>query len=496
MNLRKTSPSTPLSGRAPAIHFGSIIHILGLLMIFIGGTMMLVTPIAFIYGDGGILAFPFSALITAVSGFIAFKYTDFGGELRAKEGFAIVTLGWLSASIFGCLPFIFMGAAPSITDAFFETISGFTTTGATIMSDIEGLPHSILFWRSLTHWLGGMGIIVLSLAILPFLGIGGMQLFKAEVPGPVADKLTPRITQTAKILWAVYVALTAIEMGLLMYGGMDWFDAITHSFATLSTGGFSPNNSSVGEYSPFLQYVIILFMFLAGINFSLHFRFISGSFLSYFKNREFLIYCSLITIVTVIISIDVFRRFGGLEQAFRDTLFQVVAIVTSTGFGTADFEQWSFSSQFLLYGLMFIGGCAGSTGGGMKVVRWYIVVKFVFSEVKRLLHPNAVIPVRMDGATVPTSVIMHILGFFVLYILIYGVSVFLLALMGLDMHTSFTAAVSALSNIGPGLGDIGPTENYGGLPTMAKWLLCFLMLMGRLEIFTVFVLFSPAYWRK
>ena len=496
MNLKYMPSASSLSEKTSAIYLGSIIHILGVLMLFIAGTMLLVTPIAWIYGDGGLIAFPVSALITAAAGFAAFKYTTFGGDLRAKEGFAIVTFGWLAASVFGCLPFIFTGAVPSVTDAFFETISGFTTTGATIMTDIEALPHSILFWRSLTHWLGGMGIIVLSLAILPFLGIGGMQLFKAEVPGPVADKLTPRIAQTAKILWGVYVGMTLLEMVLLMLGGLDWFDAITHSFATLSTGGFSTKNASVGHYDPYVQYVIIAFMFLAGINFSLHFRFLRGDFKSYFKNREFTVYVGLIVVALFIISIDVYRRFGGVEQTFRDVLFQVIAIVTSTGFATADFEQWSFSSQYLIYVLMFIGGSAGSTGGGMKVVRWVIVVKFVFSELKRLLHPNAVVHVRMDGATVPTTVITHILGYFTLYFLLYLASIFLLTLMGLDMHTSFTAAVSALSNIGPGLGDIGPTENYAGLPALAKWLLSLLMLMGRLEIFTVFVLFSPAYWRK
>jgi len=480
------------------MHFASVIHLQGLLLMFLAASMLLPIPFSLYYGDADYSALPISAGITFVSGFLTYKFTRFKQDLWAKEGFAVVTLGWIILSAFGALPFMLSDAIPSFTDAYFETMSGFTTTGATILTDIEPLSHGILFWRSLTHWIGGMGIIVLSLAILPFLGVGGMQLFKAEVPGPVADKLTPRITETAKILWGVYVLISAAEAALLMLGGMDLFEALTHTFGTMATGGFSTRNASVGAYnSAYIDYVIIFFMIIAGSNFSLHYRFLRGDFSVYLRNIEFLYFVSIIALATVIIGVDTFfNQYQSLAKALQDTLFQVASIQTTTGFGTADYEQWAFSSQFVLLTLMFIGGCAGSTGGGMKVIRIHLLIKFVFSEITRLIHPHAVVPVRLRKITVPPDVVTNVLGFFILGILVYIVGVFAMAALGLDMATSFGATAATLWNIGPGLGSVGPTDNYAHIPFLGKWLLSLYMLMGRLELFTVIILFSPSYWRK
>lgn len=480
------------------MHIASVIHILGFLQIFMAIAMLLPIPFSLHYGQSDWTSLLISSGITAVTGFIAFKSTKFDQDLRPKEGFAIVTFGWLFFSLFGCMPFIISGYIPSFTDAFFETMSGFTTTGASILTDIEALPHGLLFWRSFTHWIGGMGIIVLSLAILPFLGVGGMQLFKAEVPGPVADKLTPRITETAKILWGVYVLFSAIETGLLMLGGMNLFEALCHTFGTMATGGYSTKNASIGAYhSAYIDSVIILFMIIAGTNFSIHYRFLRGDLKSYFKNKEFLFFISIIGMATLFIGVDTFlNQYHSLFKTLQKTMFQVVSILTTTGYSTADFEQWSASSQILLFLMMFIGGCAGSTGGGIKVVRIYILMKFVFSEIVRLIHPHAVVSVRLGNTVIPREVLTNVLGFFILFIFLFIVGICLMSAMGLDITTSFGAVAATLGNIGPGLGGVGPTDNYAYLPDAGKWLLSFFMLAGRLEIFTVIILFSPSFWRK
>jgi trk system potassium uptake protein TrkH len=481
------------------MRFTSVIHILGFLLMFLAAAMLLPIPFSLYYGDGDVAAIGIAAAITLFVGFAGYAATRFQStDLRAKEGFGIVTLGWVCFSAFGALPFVLHGSIPSFTDAFFETMSGFTTTGATILTDIEALPHGLLFWRSLTHWIGGMGIIVLSLAILPFLGVGGMQLFKAEVPGPVADRLTPRITETAKILWGVYVAFTVVETLLLMWGGMSVFEALCHSFGTLATGGYSTKNASIGFYaSGFVQWVVIVFMVAAGTNFSLHYRALRGDWKAYIRNQEFLFFLSLIGIASVVIGIDTFiNHFDGVGKTARDTVFQVVAILTTTGYGTADFEQWSFGSQFVLLILMFFGGCAGSTGGGMKMMRAHLLVKFVLAEITRLVHPRAVVPVRIGKQAVDRDVVANVVGFFILYMIIFVVGVFAMATMGLDMATAFGSVAATLNNIGPGLGAVGPTDNYAHIPTTGKWLLTFFMLAGRLEVYTVIILLSPSFWKK
>lgn len=465
---------------------------------FLAVAMLLPLPFSLYFGDGDHIPLLLGAGVTFFSGLLAFANTKLNRDLRTKEGFAIVTFGWVVFSAFGSLPFLISGAIPSITDAFFETMSGFTTTGASILEDIERLPHGLLFWRSLTHWIGGMGIIVLSIAILPFLGVGGMQLFKAEVPGPVADKLTPRITETAKILWGVYVLLSAIETGLLLLGGMSLFDALCHTFGTMATGGYSTRNASVGAFdSPFIHYVIVVFMLLAGTNFSLHYRFLKGDWGVYARSHEFLFYLSIVGVATVFIGVDTyFNHYRNVPETLQRALFQSTSIMTTTGYGTADYEQWAFSSQFTLFALMFFGGCAGSTGGGMKIIRVFLLMKFVYTEIARLLHPHAVVPVRVGKTVVPREVVTNVLGFFILFVMVFALGVMLLAALGLDMPTSFGASIAALGNIGPGLGAVGPTDNYAALPAAAKWILTTLMLMGRLEIFTVIILLSPFFWKK
>ncbi len=417
--------------------------------------------------------------------------------LSKREGFIIVTFSWVVISIFGALPFFLSGDIPSYTDAFFETMSGFTTTGATILNDIEAMPRGLLFWRSMTHWIGGMGIIVLSLAILPFFGIGGMSLFVAEVPGPTPDKLHPRITATAKRLWGIYVLLTFVETLLLMAGGMDLFNGLTHAFGTMATGGFSPSNSSVAEFSPYIQYIIVLFMIFAGTNFTLHYLALHGRLREVFRNEEYKYFLIILGAFTLIITLFLgFHDYGDWEKSFRDSIFQVVSIVTTTGFITSDYLIWPGSVWVIIFMLMFIGGSAGSTGGGIKVMRQLLVFKNSFLELKRLVHPNAIIPVRFNGKTVASNVIYNVLAFFVIYLIIFALSLIVMTFMGLDFETSVGSVAASIGNIGPGIGGVGPAENYAAIPLVGKWFLAFLMLIGRLELFTVLILLSPAFWKR
>ncbi len=484
------------------MHLQLVLHVLSVLIMALAAAMLTALPFSFYFGDGAHLAILASAFISgSVGGGLYYATRPKGPveqDLRPREGFAVVTLGWLVASGFGALPFLLSGAVPAVTDAFFETMSGFTTTGATILTEIEHLPHSILYWRSLTHWLGGMGIVVLSIAILPFLGVGGMQMFKAEAPGPVADKLTPRIAETAKILWGVYVLFSAVETGLLMLGGMNVFEALCHTFGTMATGGFSTRNASIGAYhSAFVEYVIVFFMMLAGANFSLHYRFLKGDRSAYWRNAEFRFYLSLLGLAVFLIGWDVLRHQPvSVGLGIRQALFQATSIMTTTGYGTADYEQWSSASQYILLALMFIGGCAGSTGGGMKVVRVLVLLKIVFAEIKRLVHPRAVVPVQVGRKPVPTDVLTHVMGFFVLYMMLFAVGVGVMAGIGLDLISALGSVAACLGNIGPGLGSVGPTENYAHIPVAGKWVLFWLMLLGRLEIFTVVILFTRSYWEK
>ena len=487
------------------MHLSSIINILGILQLFLAAAMLLPLPFTLFYGEDW-RPIVYSSGITAAIGFAMFKLAKFNQDLRPKEGFAVVSLSWVALSVFGSLPYMISGAIPSFTNAFFETMSGLTTTGATILIDIEAMPKGLLMWRSLTQWIGGMGIIVLTLAILPFLGVGGMQLFKAEVPGPSADKLTPRVTQTAKVLWAVYVLLTALQTICLMLAGMNFFEALCHSFTTLASGGYSTRNGSIADFnSPAIENIIIVFMFLAGTSFALHYRLLKGDFKAHFRSQEFVFYVAIIGLSSFFVCGHILASMPDMafSKALRDTVFQVISIQTSTGFGTADYELWSGHAQIILFFLMFVGGCAGSTAGGMKTVRVLLLIKFAFSEFVRLLHPQAVVNVRLGEQTVPRQVLMNLFGFFILYMGLFGIGVFVMTGLGMnaadpkeEFISAFGAVASCIGNIGPGFGCVGPTDNFAHIGGIGKWFLCFLMLLGRLEIYTVLILLAPSFWKK
>ena len=476
-----------------------ILQVMGLLLLIEGFFLGISSLVSLYYGQYDLVALVVTTAICFSVGIILRLLTNKAEKnIGKREGYIIVSLVWVIFSLFGALPFIISGAIPSYTDAFFETISGFTTTGASILNDIESMPHGLLFWRSLTQWLGGMGIIVLSIAILPMFGIGGMQLFVAEVPGPTPDKLHPRIKETAKRLWGIYILFTLTEVILLKLGGMNWFDAVNHSFTTMATGGYSTKQASIAHFnSPFIHYVIIVFMFLAGTNFTLSYFALHFKFGKVFKNEEFRYYLGFVILFTVAIAFAL-RYFEGYnpEKSFRDSLFQVVSIITTTGYATADYLQWMPFVIVMIFALMFFGGSAGSTGGSVKIVRITLLLKNSYQELKRIIHPNAIIPVRINGKSVPPQIISNILAFVVFYMLTTIISTVVISALGYDLETSLGAVAATLGNIGPGIGRVGPIENYAHIPVFGKWFLSFLMLIGRLELFTVLVLFSPSFWKK
>ncbi len=481
------------------LNFKFIIRILGFLLIVESVAMLIATLVAVIYNGTDIKALALSTLICAATGLIILALTtNARKEIGKREGFIIVTLVWILFSFFGSLPFLLSNSIPDLTNAFFETMSGFTTTGASILNDIESLPNGILFWRSMTQWLGGMGIIVLSLAILPIFGIGGMQLFAAEVPGPVADKLSPRINSTAKSLWYIYVFFTLLETVLLWIGGMTLFDAINHSFTTMATGGYSTKQASIAYWpSPFIQYVITFFMIIAGANFTISYLVLTGKFKKAFDNEEFKYYLFFIAFFTLIIFTGlVISTQLGVEQAFRDSLFQVVTILTTTGYATVDYLQWTPFLTIVLFAVFFFGGSAGSTGGGLKIMRVVLLLKNSYYELRRIIHPNAIVPVRFNNKPVSEQIINNVLAFFMFYFVIFFGSTILLMLVVPDLASAMGAVATSLGNIGPGLGIFGPATNFHALHPAGKWFLSFLMLIGRLELFTVLVLFSPAFWKK
>lgn len=475
--------------------------------------MILSAIVGYIYdGVDSALSISSAGLLTVFVGtLLMFLTRDHKKEIQKKEGYIVVTFGWIFMSLSGSLPYIFSGSIPSLTDAFFETMSGYTTTGSSIVNDIEALPNGILFWRSTTHWIGGMGIIVLAIAILPLLGIGGMQLFAAEAPGPSADKLHPRITDTAKRLWLIYFGYTIAETILLKIAGMSFFDAVNHAMSTLSTGGFSTKNASLAYWNdkPLIQYIIILFMFLAGTNFVLSYFAFKGRIREIWEDEEFKLYSTFIigfTLVTAIVilwqadvsisSVNHPMVLGETESAFRHALFQVLAVMTTTGFVSADYTLWAPFLTVVFFGMMFLGGSAGSTAGGIKIVRHLITIRNGVLEFKRTLHPNAILPVRYNNKAIPQNIVFNILGFFILYLLSWIVGACGLAMLGLDFPTALGGAASSLGNVGPAFGDLGPVNNYDSLPDIGKWWCSFLMLIGRLELFTVLILLTPFFWRN
>ncbi len=461
--------------------------------------MWLAIPVALLFREGDALHFLATGAFTIAAGvamYFPLKHREF--EVNRRDGYLIVTAGWLLFSFFGSLPFLVTGSIPSLTDAFFETISGFTTTGASILNDIESLSYAILFWRSLTQWLGGMGIILLTLLLLPSLGIGGMQLFTAEVPSPTPDKLHPHVKDTAKRLWLIYLIFTLSETLLLWAGDMGLFDAICHSLTTMATGGYSTKQASIAYWdSPYIHYVITLFMFFAGTNFTLSYLAMHGQFKKIWHNEEFKWYLGFIGGFTLIITLGLFiSQPGGLEEAFRISVFQVISILTTTGYATADYLQWVPCLGVLIFILMFFGGSAGSTGGGPKIMRIVIMLKNSTQELKRMIHPKAMIPVRLDKQAVHESIVTNVLAFIALYGIIAVVSMAIMSAMGNDFETSVGAVAATLGNIGPGIGKVGPALNFADIQVAGKWFLSFLMLVGRLELFTVLVIFSPAFWRR
>lgn len=489
--------------------FRNVLGILGSFVFFLGFALLAPMGISLIYEEELWHTFLYSASIAFITGGTLYYFFQPKHELRIREGFLVVSLTWLFLSLVGALPFVISGILPSYTDAVFETMSGLTTTGATIFNgvtssgftnpEIESLPYSILFWRSLAHWLGGMGIIVLTLAILPILGVGGMQLFQAESPGPTTDKLTPRVQETAKLLWGIYVAFTGLEFLLLwVHPAMDWFEAINHAFATMATGGFSTKNASIEAFnSVYIDTVIIIFMFLAGISFAMHYRLIKGDTKSFFNNRETRFYTLiiLVSILVATLSLWIFDTYS-IGNALRYGAFQVVSIITTTGFGTDNYELWHSLGAFFLLLLFFTGGCAGSTGGGIKMIRLMIILRNSFREIKQILHPKAILPIRIGDKTVAPSIQRNVLSFFVLYLLMFGVGALAMATMGYDMESAIGASIACLGNIGPGWGDFGPTDSYAQIPYIGKWILIMLMMIGRLEIFTVLLIFTPSFWKQ
>ena len=494
------------------LNYKIIFHFLGLLLVFNGAFMFIAALIGAIYKDGVSGQIVIAAGITIVFGGLAMLFTrNHRKEINKREGYIVVAFGWIVMSLSGTLPYVISGSIPSFTNAFFETMSGYTTTGASILNDIEIIPKGILFWRSLTHWLGGMGIIVLAIAILPLLGIGGMQLFAAEAPGPSADKLHPRITDTAKRLWLIYFAYTAAETILLKVAGMSFFDAINHALSTLSTGGFSTKNASVAYWNnqPLIQYIIMLFMFLAGTNFILSYFAFKGKVRKVLHDEEFKLYLKFIVIFTLIASLIIYFKadlslssiehsmvWGKGESSFRHALFQVLSIVTTTGFVSADYTLWTPFLMVFFVGLMFLGGSAGSTSGGVKVVRHLLLIKNGFMEFKRTLHPNAILPVRYNMRAISGDIVFNILGFFILYMLSFIIGALVFSMFQIDFQSAVGLSASSLGNVGPALGSFGPVNNYSALPDLGKWWASFLMLIGRLELFTVLILFTPFFWRN
>ena len=478
-----------------------IVYVIGTLLLLNGSLMLSCVPFAIYYDDQNhINTFLLCSLITISFGFLLRFLTkdEKNAEIKKRDGYLIVVSGWLCMTFFGTLPYLLTDSIPSFTDAFFETMSGFTTTGSTILDEIESLPKSILFWRSMTQWIGGMGIIVLTIAILPLLGIGGMELFVAEAPGPTKDKIHPRIKETAKRLWIIYFSLTALETVVLMFFGLSFFDAINHSLTTTSTGGFSTKQESIAAFqNPFVEAVIVIFMFLAGTNFTMIYFGLKMKFRKIVNNDEFKWYLSAVFILILLLSFyRTHTSSSDFIHAFREISFQVVSIITTTGYATADYTLWGSFLTFIFFLFLFSGASAGSTSGGIKIVRIILLIKNGLLEFKRRLHPKAVIPVMLNKQVISSTITYNLLAFIFLYLFVFTLGSIFLSFLGVDMLTSISAVASAVGNVGPGIADVGPSSSFSQLPTSAKWILSLLMLMGRLELFTVCVLFTPYFWKR
>jgi trk system potassium uptake protein TrkH len=496
-----TTPERTTS-RSPARKLlETVAYVLGSVLLFIAVAMVVSSAVSVYYGEFATArGIAIAASITAVAGFLTRRLVQKPESITVKQGFATVGLAWFVFSLFGALPYLITGAIPGIADAVFETASGFTTTGASILPDPGILPRGISFWRALTQWMGGMGVIVLGVAILPLLGTGGMQLARAEAPGHTPDRLTPRFQETAKRLWLVYAIITLIEMVMLAVGDMTGFQAVIHSFTTMSTGGFGTETTSIAGFSVYTQWVITFFMFVAGVSFALHFRAWSRP-VEYWRSSEFRLY-TLISVVAVVIVAGGLLRDQGASDAIRDAAFNTISLTTTTGYASADFGAWRPALQIMVIGLMFLGGMAGSTAGGIKTFRIGVLSKAAYADLRRLIHPRGVFVTRFGKKRVTEPVVEAVQSFFLFYMFLFMSSTFILAFIdaniseGLDLITATSAVAASIGNIGPGLGQVGPAADYAALPALAKWHLAGLMIVGRLEIFPVLVLFTRDLWKR
>ena len=481
------------------MNFRFILNIFGRVLILLGAFMLTSIIWALVYNEEVVKDLLVSSLITLVSGAAMYFMTlrNLKKELGLKDSYFTVTFTWIIISLFGTLPYLLTGAIPSVVDAVFETVSGFTTTGSSILMEVESLPKSVLYWRSMTHWIGGMGIIVLVVAILPLLRIGGYNLFKNESSGITHEKLTPKMASTAKRLWGIYVSLTFILIGLLLLGDMSFFDAMNHAFSTISTGGFSTRNTSIGGYSSYVQYVVILFMFLAGMNFYLHYHFVKGRFRRVFKDLELRTYFGIVAAVTLIVAVIIYREGGiAIEKALRDSLFQVVSILTTTGFATYDYLSWPREAWTLIFMLMFVGASVGSTGGGVKVIRHVVSFRNVTLHFRRMLHPNSVNRLKINGEVIDDEQVGSLVSFLVLYLLTFAAGSIVMVLLGEEILTAVGSVAANMGGVGPGIGSVGPASSYAHINEAGKIVLSFLMLIGRLELTTVLILFTGLFWKQ
>jgi trk system potassium uptake protein TrkH len=480
------------------VNYGMVFKNLGIVLVCEALAMLPSLIVAVIYGEKSAWSFLYTILILLIIGItLSLKKPENRG-IYIKDGFAIVAIGWLLVSFFGALPFYFSGVIPSFVDCFFESSSGFSTTGASILQQIEGLPRGILFWRSFTHWVGGMGVLILTMAILPSAGTGAVRIMKAESPGPSPEKLVPRVKETAKILYGIYILITIIEIVLLKFAGMSFYDSFVHTFGTVGTGGFSNMNASVGSYNNvYIEMIITVFMFLCGTNFALHYQALRGNFKGFFKNEEFKLYFFVVMISIVLISLNIYGTiYKGAGQSIRYSAFQVVSIITTTGYSTADFNVWPVFSKTILFFLMFVGGCAGSTGGGIKNIRFLLLFKIAKRDLQKIIHPRAIYSVKVGGKTINEQTLSEVLGFFFMYIMVFCGAVLIVSIEGKDLVTTITSVVATIGNIGPGLGLVGPKGNFSGFTDLSKMVLSFCMIIGRLEIYPILLLTFPGFWKK
>lgn len=480
------------------MNFRIVTRLLGMLLICEALLMLPSLAVATYYKGADVTAFALSILITGLAGAPMTLLKDGNRSIYARDGFAIVALGWILLSVFGSLPYFLSGAIPSFIDCFFETSSGFTTTGASILTEIEGLPRGILFWRSFTHWVGGMGVIVLTLAILPSIGAGSLQMMKAESPGPSPGKIVPKVAETAKILYVIYILITIVEIIMLRIAGLPYFDAAVHTFGTVGTGGFSSMNASIGSYHNLaVEVIITVFTFICGANFALYYQMYKGDLLAPFKDEEFRFYSGVVFTSIVLITINLYGNvFATIGESIRHSSFQVVTIISTTGYSSTDFEQWGMFSKIILFMLMFIGGCAGSTAGAIKNIRFLLLFKVMKRELLQIIHPKAVYSIRLGSRAVDEKTLSEVLAFFFMYMMVFILAVLAVSLDNLDWATTITSVAATLGNVGPGFGVVGALGNYSSLSDLSKIVLSMCMIIGRLEIYPILLLGMPSFWKR